>query len=183
MNLTWLRRPSAAYAEPDVTGTPGGPLLSCRGVDVAYDKVQVLFEGIVLFGPEMWQGLGQGFADAVPLLLTGPLLIANLYNSPGGLAGDAFDARDRFLRRIAEKRGIHVPSLVADRRVEDDEGHGHTLSAEPDASLEQAAAHGHEVLEERPDALACPVCDEPLTIETFSTHEHLRARSRSGGLR
>lgn len=143
----------------------------------------VLFEGIVLFGPEMWQGLGQGFADAVPLLLTGPLLIANLYNSPGGLAGDAFDARDRFLRRIAEKRGIHVPSLVADRRVEDDEGHAHTLSAEPEASLEQAATHGHEVLEERPDALACPVCDEPLTIETFSTHEHLRARSRAGGLR
>jgi hypothetical protein len=84
---------------------------------------------------------------------------------------------------VAKKRGIHVPSLVADRRVDDGEGGTSTLSAEPDASLEEAAAHGHEVLEERPDALACPVCDEPLTLETFQTHEHLRARNREGTLR
>ncbi|TAL23413.1 MAG: ATP-binding cassette domain-containing protein, partial [Frankiales bacterium] len=39
MNLSWLRRtaPVPAGAATD------GPLLSCRGVDVAYDKVQVLF--------------------------------------------------------------------------------------------------------------------------------------------
>ncbi|MCW2681187.1 MAG: ABC-type branched-chain amino acid transport system, ATPase component, partial [Frankiales bacterium] len=43
MNLSWLRRPSSGDATDDVTGTEGGPLLSCRGVDVAYDKVQVLF--------------------------------------------------------------------------------------------------------------------------------------------
>ncbi len=43
MNLAWLRRSSSAAAPDDVTGTPDGPLLSCRGVDVAYDKVQVLF--------------------------------------------------------------------------------------------------------------------------------------------
>jgi branched-chain amino acid transport system permease protein len=143
----------------------------------------VIFQGVVLLGPELWQGLGQGVSDAVPLLLTGPLLILNLYKSPGGLAGDAFDARDKFLRRIAAKRGIHVPSLVADRRIEDGEGHATSLSAEPEASLEQAAVHGHEVLEERPDALACPLCDEPLTVETFQTHEHLRARGREGSLR
>ncbi len=143
----------------------------------------ILFEATVLFGPDLWQGLGETFAQAVPLLLTGPLLILNLYQSPGGLAGYAFEERDKYLRRIAAKRGIHVPSLVADRRVEDDEGHESSLSAEPDASLEAAAAHGHEVLEERPDALACPVCDEPLTLETFQTHEHLRARAREGTLR
>ena len=38
MNLTWLRRASGDDGEH-----VGGPLLSCRGVDVAYDKVQVLF--------------------------------------------------------------------------------------------------------------------------------------------
>ncbi len=44
MNLAWLRRSSGAQdATQDVTGTDDGPLLSCRGVDVAYDKVQVLF--------------------------------------------------------------------------------------------------------------------------------------------
>ncbi len=143
----------------------------------------VLFQAIVLFGPELWQGLGQSFVEAVPLLLTGPLLILNLYTSPGGLAGYAFEQRDKYLRRIAAKRGIHVPSLVADRRIEDDEGNTATLSAEPEASLEVAAAHGHEVLEDRPDTLACPVCDEPLTLETFQTHEHLRARTREGTLR
>jgi branched-chain amino acid transport system permease protein len=143
----------------------------------------VLFEAFVLFGPDLWQPLGETFTQAVPLLLTGPLLILNLYQTPGGLAGYAFEQRDKYLRRVAEKRGIHVPSLVADRRVEDEEGHTSTLSAEPDASLEEAAAHGHEILDERPAALACPVCDEPLTLETFQTHEHLRARSREGTLR
>jgi ABC-type branched-subunit amino acid transport system ATPase component len=43
MNLTWLKRGSTQEAVDDLTGTEGGPLLSCRGVDVAYDKVQVLF--------------------------------------------------------------------------------------------------------------------------------------------
>ncbi len=43
MNLSWLKRSSADESADDVTGTPDGPLLSCRGVDVAYDKVQVLF--------------------------------------------------------------------------------------------------------------------------------------------
>ena len=143
----------------------------------------ILFQAAVLFGPFLWQRLGDDFAAVVPLLLTGPLLILNLYQTPGGLAGVAFEVRDKYLRRIADKHGIHVPSLVADRRVEDAEGHTTELAAEPDASLEVAAAHGHEVLDERPVSLACPVCDEPLTIETFSTHEHLRARSREGGLR
>ncbi|MCW2681188.1 MAG: ABC-type branched-chain amino acid transport system, permease component [Frankiales bacterium] len=143
----------------------------------------VLFQATVIFGPELWNGLPESIAAAIPLVLTGPLLILNLYQAPGGLAGYAFEERDKFLRRIAAKRGIHVPSLVADRRVEDGDGHSSSLSAEPDASLELAAAHGHEVLEERPDALACPVCDEPLTLETFQTHEHLRARTREGTLR
>ena len=107
----------------------------------------VLFEATVLFGPEVWQGWGQAFVEAVPLLLTGPLLILNLYQAPGGLAGYAFEVRDRFLRRIADKHGIHVPSLVADRRVEDAEGHATQLSAMPDASLTEAAGHGHDVLE------------------------------------
>jgi branched-chain amino acid transport system permease protein len=143
----------------------------------------ILFQATVLFGPELWNDLPDSVAAAIPLFLTGPLLILNLYQTPGGLAGYAFEQRDRYLRRIADKHGIHVPSLVADRRVEDEGGHESALPAEPDASLEVAAAHGHEVLEERPDALACPVCDEPLTLETFQTHEHLRARTREGTLR
>jgi branched-chain amino acid transport system ATP-binding protein len=43
MNLAWLRRGAPQDDVQDVTGTEDGPVLSCRGVDVAYDKVQVLF--------------------------------------------------------------------------------------------------------------------------------------------
>jgi ABC-type branched-subunit amino acid transport system ATPase component len=43
MNLSWLKRSAAGDLTDDVTGREDGPLLSCRGVDVAYDKVQVLF--------------------------------------------------------------------------------------------------------------------------------------------
>lgn len=78
----------------------------------------IAFQTAVLFGPFLWQALGDNFATIVPLLLTGPLLILNLYQAPGGLAGYAFAQRDRYLRRIADKHDILVPSLVADRRVE-----------------------------------------------------------------
>jgi len=52
-------------------------------------------------------------------LLTGPLLVLNLYLNPGGLSEVAFGIRDDFLRRVASKAGMIVPSLLADRRVED----------------------------------------------------------------
>ena len=41
MNLAFWKKPETAIELEGVPG--GGPLLSCRGVDVAYDKVQVLF--------------------------------------------------------------------------------------------------------------------------------------------
>src|SRR4051794_12325620 len=44
MKMALPRRSSAIPAqEPWPAGSNGGPLLTCRGVDVAYDKVQVLF--------------------------------------------------------------------------------------------------------------------------------------------
>jgi ABC-type branched-subunit amino acid transport system ATPase component len=43
MNLSWLKRSTGEAPGDDATGREDGPLLSCRGVDVAYDKVQVLF--------------------------------------------------------------------------------------------------------------------------------------------
>ncbi len=108
----------------------------------------VLFEATILFGPDLWEGLPTSIAAVLPLLLTGPLLILQLYQSPGGLAGYVFEERDKVLRRIAAKRGIHVPSLVADKRVDDGEGHTAELSAAPEASMEVAAEHQHERLEQ-----------------------------------
>ena len=78
----------------------------------------VSFEAFTLFGGHLYGALGPTWTQVMPLLLTGPLLIFNLYTNPGGLAGWAFEKRDNWLRRIAKRRGIHVPSLVADRLVE-----------------------------------------------------------------
>jgi len=49
-------------------------------------------------------------------LLTGGMLLIVLLVLPGGLGQLVYSVRDRFLRRVAERRGILVPSLVADKR-------------------------------------------------------------------
>jgi hypothetical protein len=36
---------------------------------------------------------------------------------PGGLGGIIYDARDGLLRRLAKRKDIYVPSLLADSRV------------------------------------------------------------------
>jgi branched-chain amino acid transport system permease protein len=51
--------------------------------------------------------------------LSGAGLLWILYFLPGGLWQFVQQRRDAILRRIAERRGIEVPSLVADRRVEE----------------------------------------------------------------
>lgn len=50
------------------------------------------------------------------LLITGTSLLAVLLLVPGGLGQVAFNVRDRFLRLVAQRRGILAPTLVADRR-------------------------------------------------------------------
>jgi ABC-type branched-subunit amino acid transport system permease subunit len=81
----------------------------------------VSFEAFQLFGGHLYGALGPTWTAVMPLLLTGPLLIFNLYTNPGGLAGWAFEKRDDWLRKVAQRRGIHVPALVADRLVEETE--------------------------------------------------------------
>lgn len=131
-----------------------------------------IFEGVVLFGPRLWQSLGETLASVIPLLLTGPLLILNLYGNPGGLAGYAFEERDKILRRIAARRNIHVPSLIADSLVEE------TVAA-PEIDFAEAASHGAELssggLAAEPGIpeIVCPVCAQRLTLAAAATHEHL----------
>jgi branched-chain amino acid transport system permease protein len=79
----------------------------------------VTFEAFVLFGPYLYSGLSSTWYSVIPLLLTGPLLILNLYFNPGGLAGWVFGIRDDWLRRLAGRKNIDVPSLVADKLVEE----------------------------------------------------------------
>lgn len=59
-------------------------------------------------------------AEILRLSLSGGGLLLILYFLPGGLWQYVQRGRDRFLRAVADRRGIEVPSLVADRRVDDD---------------------------------------------------------------
>jgi branched-chain amino acid transport system permease protein len=51
------------------------------------------------------------------LLITGTGLLVVLYALPGGFGQILLSLRDRYLRIVANRRGILVPSLVADRRA------------------------------------------------------------------
>jgi branched-chain amino acid transport system permease protein len=79
----------------------------------------ITYEAFVLFGGHLYGALGPTWNAVMPLLLTGPLLILNLYTNPGGLAGWAFEKRDTWLRKVAARHKIHVPALVADRLVDE----------------------------------------------------------------
>ncbi len=68
----------------------------------------VYVRGTQYFLPAQFQLLATGFGLLVLLLVF-----------PGGLGEIVFKVRDRWLRRVAAKRDIVVPSLVADKRVED----------------------------------------------------------------
>jgi ABC-type branched-subunit amino acid transport system permease subunit len=48
-------------------------------------------------------------------LATGVGMLLLLIAFPGGLSQVAYGVRDRLLRRVADRRGLLVPSLVADR--------------------------------------------------------------------
>lgn len=65
------------------------------------------------------QSVSGDAAAIVRLSLTGGGLLFVLYFLPGGLWQFVQRWRDRYLRRVAQRRGIHEPSLVADKRVEE----------------------------------------------------------------
>jgi branched-chain amino acid transport system permease protein len=76
--------------------------------------------GVLLF---QWLGSITALGD-IRQLISGAGLLVVLLVFPGGLAQLAANVRDRFLRRIAERHHILVPSLVADKRVDTDEDDG-----------------------------------------------------------
>ena len=124
------------------------PLLSCHGIDMAYGPVQILF-GVdfdVVEG-EMVALLGTNGAGKSTLLKgicglvrpTGGTVTfkgeditkttadvtarKGISLMPGGLGQVVYGVRDRLLRVIADRRGILVPSLVADKRVSGEAEH------------------------------------------------------------
>jgi len=71
----------------------------------------------------------------VHLLISGAAMLWVLQFLPGGLGQLVYDVRDRMLRKVADRRGIIVPSLVADKRQSDAGG-----DAVPDDLLAKLAA-------------------------------------------
>ena len=82
----------------------------------------------------------QFFAPSLQLLSTSFGLLLVLMFAPGGIGGLAFQGRDALLRWLANRWGIVVPSLLADRRVDD--------AGLPPASSEPAPAEATRHLEE-----------------------------------
>jgi hypothetical protein len=57
------------------------------------------------------------------LAVSGTGLLLILLVLPGGLGQAVFALRDRLLRLVANRRGLLVPSLMADRRATEEEQH------------------------------------------------------------
>lgn len=96
----------------------------------------VYLRGLEWFLPRWLPGEIAGIA---PLLGTGLGLILVLLLVKGGLAAALFDLRDSLLRRVAARRGILVPSLVADARQEPEAQEDVVLAA---ASAPSAPSEG-----------------------------------------
>ena len=80
---------------------------------------------------------------------------------PGGLSQIAFGGRDSFLRWVAARNEIHVPSLVADSLVTDDE---------PDPS--GAEPSPIEIVEPVTELIGCPTCGARVPVGEARYHAH-----------
>ena len=123
--------------------------------------------------------------DFLGLLVTGPGLILVLYTLPGGFAEGLFRVRDGFLRWVANKHAIHVPSLVADRRIEAEASKDDslvTLAEERVEAVEEAAAAGltGSLSVDGGTTILCPVCGLTLSLEQAAVHEHLQPAAPQG---
>jgi ABC-type branched-subunit amino acid transport system ATPase component/ABC-type branched-subunit amino acid transport system permease subunit len=88
----------------------------------------VYFEGVRLLGPAL--GIPH-----LEVLATGVGLLALLLLLPGGLASGVFRLRDDWLRRVAERQQIDVPSLRRDPLPEPAAESAAAATAQPDALL------------------------------------------------
>ncbi len=89
-------------------------------------------------------------------LISGAGLLVVLLVFPGGLAQLAAGFRDRYLRRVAERRGIIVPSLVADKKTDGDE------ASNQDEGLLRGALGGIEDDDDLDDSAGADADDDAL---------------------
>jgi branched-chain amino acid transport system permease protein len=129
----------------------------------------VTAEAGVLFTPRIYGHLSSTWVSVIPLLLTGPIFVLNMYFYPGGLAERGFEDRDRFLRRIARRRNIVVPSLFVEKGLGFEEAEQKIVEA--------AEEHVEEIAESTERTVACPVCKKVMSVDAAADHEHLKVRT------
>ena len=114
--------------------------------------------------------------ERIDLLSTGVGLLILLLVLPGGLSEAGYRVRDRFLRWTAHRRNIHVPSLVADSRVDQEAG-DHAIGAAERrvlaAPLAGRASHA--------DVLSCPECGALVPMDEAKDHEHFQLVGSGAG--
>jgi branched-chain amino acid transport system permease protein len=138
----------------------------------------ISFEGFTLFAPKILNHIfSPDVTELLPLILTGPGLILTLLQYPSGNAEWGYEWRDKFLRRVAAKRDILVPSLVADRRVVTG---GESIDAIEVAEhhLEEVrTTHHHTSTDDNGTdrTITCPTCGRVLSLSEAPDHEHLRS--------
>jgi len=130
--------------------------------------------------------LGSIYVEGVPVFFGGNETIALLTSSlgllflllvvPGGLSEIFYRTRDNFLRWVAARHDVHVPSLVADSLVRADEQPQDVI-----AGAERAVGAA-EILEglEPLDLIGCPVCGINIPVLEAKDHEHFRVRTETG---
>jgi branched-chain amino acid transport system permease protein len=79
------------------------------------------------------------------LLITGTGLLVVLYALPGGFGQVLLGIRDKYLRWVANRRDIHVPSLVADKRIEVEGDHAPKEAAMLEGALSDEPAEDEPV--------------------------------------
>jgi branched-chain amino acid transport system permease protein len=131
----------------------------------------VTAEAGVLFTPRIYGHLSSTWVSVIPLLLTGPIFVANMYFYPGGLAERGFADRDRFLRWVARRRNILVPALFVEKGLGFDEAEQKIVEA-AEEHVESATA-----FDQTERTIKCPVCGDVLAVEEAAEHEHLKVRT------
>jgi branched-chain amino acid transport system permease protein len=106
--------------------------------------------------------------ETVGLLTSSVGLLLLLLFVPGGISEVFYKSRDAFLRWVAKRHDIHVPSLVADSLVRGDE-QPQDVIAGADRAVEAAEQlDGLDPIE----VIGCPVCGAAIPLAEAITHEH-----------
>jgi len=104
----------------------------------------------------------------IEVLTSGLGLLILLNFLPGGLAEGMYNLRDSLLRRVAARHGIHVPSLVADSRLEEEQ----RAAADHLISAAEEHAEQEEELVASGALIGCPACGERVPVDEAQLHEH-----------